>query len=79
MKIRVNCDNCGTSFTKSARAVRKDRFNFCKKECYWEFRRKKSHMFTNKGLKYDYSQQKILKTLAREKKKHEFKPKAFWY
>jgi hypothetical protein len=75
--IRIVCDNCGRTKSKSAREIRKHRFHFCNKRCYWEFRRKNEFFDTTKGLKYDCSQLKTIEDMAK-KSKRDFEIVSYW-
>lgn len=74
--IRVICETCGKSVCQSSSQVKAAKHHFCSKDCYYKFRKK--HNLYKKNYKCDNSQLVFLQKLARERKRHVFKPQALW-
>lgn len=60
--MKVHCDYCGESLSKSAREIERYRHHFCDRACYHSFRKAINR---NKPKSKDMRAQNKIKTLAR--------------
>lgn len=63
--MKMICDNCGNSFSKTPSSVKKYKHSFCCRRCYFEFRKNSTEYKVSK--KKDFTAFHKIKELSRRK------------